>query len=128
MEWDFRTLTSMNNKPLAGVAQKTGLGPDSDQARWAIREIKAFLYSYRKWVHSLVMFGSYALWQAGRHSDVDFLVLLKKGEQVRKIKRILFYFKLNDRSNRESNEIWGRATLIVCKFGGKAPRIAVFWS
>jgi len=24
----------MNNKPLKGVAQKTGLGPDSDQARW----------------------------------------------------------------------------------------------
>ena len=94
----------MNNKPLKGVAQKTGLGPDSDQARWAIREIKAFLYSYRKWVHSLVMFGSYALGHAGRHSDVDFLVLLKKGGQVRKIKRILFDFKLNDRSNRESKD------------------------
>jgi hypothetical protein len=36
----------MNNKPFKVVAQKTGLGPDSDQARWAIGEIKAILYSY----------------------------------------------------------------------------------
>ena len=55
--------------------------PDSDQARWAIREIKSFLDSYRKWIHSLLLFGSYALGQAGRHSDVDFLVLLKNGEK-----------------------------------------------
>lgn len=45
----------MNEKPLTGVAQKSGLGPDSDQARWAIGEIKAILYSYMKWIHSLVV-------------------------------------------------------------------------
>ena len=66
----------MNNKPIKGADQKTRLGRDLDQARWAIREIKAFLHSYRKWIHSLVMFGSYASGQAGSHSDVDFLVLL----------------------------------------------------
>ena len=84
------------------VDQKTGLGPDSDQARWAIREIKCFLESYRKWVHSLVMFGSYALEQAGRHSDVDFLVLLKKGEKARTIRSILFDFKLCLESDNKS--------------------------
>ena len=71
-----------NTRSLKAVAQKAGLGLDSDQARWAIREIKCFLESYRKWVHSLVLFGSYALGRAGRHSDVDFLVLLKNGEKV----------------------------------------------
>lgn len=94
----------MNNKPIKGADQKTRLGRDSDQARWAIREIKAFLHSYRKWIHSLVMFGSYASGKAGFHSDVDFLVLLKKGEQVRKIKRILFDFKLSYRNKKESKD------------------------
>lgn len=74
-----------SNRPIERGALKTGLGQDSDQARWAIREIKAFLHSYRKWIHSLVMFGSYASGQAGSYSDVDFLVLLKKGEHVKKI-------------------------------------------
>jgi predicted nucleotidyltransferase len=91
-----------NNQPPKLVAQKPGLGPDSDQARWAIREIKAFLESYRKWVHSLVMFGSYALGKAGCHSDVDFLVLLKAVEKVRKIRRILFDFKLSLGNANES--------------------------
>ena len=50
-----------NNKPLEAVVQMAGLGPDSDQAHWAISEIKCFLDSYWKWVHSLVLFGSYAL-------------------------------------------------------------------
>jgi len=77
-------------------------GPDSDQARWAIRETKAFLDSYREWIHSLVMFGSYALGKAGCHSDVDFLVLLKAGEKVRRIRRILFDFKLSLGNYNES--------------------------
>ncbi|MBL7180624.1 MAG: nucleotidyltransferase domain-containing protein [Pseudomonadota bacterium] len=92
----------MNNSPIERGAQKTGLVPDSDQARWAIGEIKAILYSYMKWVHSLVMFGSYARGQAGHYSDVDFLVLLKKGEQLRKIKRILFDFTL--KLNRKNTD------------------------
>ncbi|MBU4426035.1 MAG: hypothetical protein KKB35_04795, partial [Proteobacteria bacterium] len=54
-----------NNQSPNPIAQKPGLGPDSDQARWAIRETKAFLDSYREWIHSLVMFGSYALGKAG---------------------------------------------------------------
>ena len=92
----------MNNRPIERGALKTGLGPDSDQARWAIREIKAFLYAHRKLIHSLILFGSFALGQARRHSDIDFLVLLKKGEQVRKIKRFLFDFNLSNRINKES--------------------------
>ena len=91
-------MQGMKVKSPTVVAQKTGLGPDSDQARWAIGEIKAILYSYMKWVHSLVMFGSYALGQAGYYSDVDFLVLLKKGEQVRKINRILFDFAVKPKN------------------------------
>ena len=91
-----------NNRPPNLVAQKPGLDPDSDQARWAIREIKAFLDSYREWIHSLVMFGSYALGKAGCHSDIDFLVLLKAGENVTRIRRILFDFKLSLGNANES--------------------------
>lgn len=91
-----------NNHPLNLVAQKAGLGPDSDQTRWAIREIKAFLDSYRESIHSLVLFGSYALGKAGCRSDIDFLVLLKSGEKVRRIRRILFDFKLRLGNDNES--------------------------
>ncbi len=42
IKWNCRTLLGMDNKPLKGVAQKTGLGPDSDQARWTMHEIRAF--------------------------------------------------------------------------------------
>ena len=76
------------------VAQDMGLGPESEQARWAIREMKAFLDSFRQSIHSLVLFGSYALGNATRHSDIDFLLLLKPGEETRKLRRILFDFKM----------------------------------
>ena len=92
--------TDGNQSPKV-VAQKTELGLDSDRARWAIREIKSFLESYRKWVHSLVVFGSYALGQAACRSDVDFLVLLKRGDKVRRIRSVLFDFKLSLGSNYE---------------------------
>jgi predicted nucleotidyltransferase len=91
-----------NNHSPNPIAQTPGLGPVSDQARWAIRETKAFLDSYREWIHSLVMFGSYALGKAGCHSDVDFLVLLKAGEKVRRIRRILFDFTLSLANYNES--------------------------
>ena len=91
-----------NNHSTNAVGQKARLGPDSDQARWAIREIKAFFDPYREEIHSLVMFGSYALGKAGCHSDVDFLVLLKAGEKVRRIRRILFDFKLSLGNYNES--------------------------
>lgn len=91
-----------NNLSPNPIGQKPGLGPDSDQARWAIRETKAFLDSYREGIHSLVMFGSYALGKAGCYSDVDFLVLLKAGEKVRRIRRILFDFKLSLGNYNES--------------------------
>ncbi len=71
-----------------------GLGPESEQARWAIREMKAFLDSFRQSIHSLVLFGSYALGNATRHSDIDFLALLKPGEETRRLRRILFDFKM----------------------------------
>lgn len=48
------------------------------------------------------MFGSYAMGKAGCHSDVDFLVLLKAGEKVRRIRRILFDFKLSLGNYNES--------------------------
>ena len=84
-----------NNQSPNPIAQKARLGSDSDQARWAIREIKAFLDSYREEIHSLLLFGSYALGQARYGSDIDFLVLLKGGEKVKRIRRILFDFKLS---------------------------------
>jgi len=80
---------------LKTVAQETGLGLESGQARWAIREMKAFLDSYRESVHSLVLFGSYALGNATRHSDMDFLLLLKPGKETRRLRRILFDFKMS---------------------------------
>jgi len=55
-----------------------------------------------------VLFGSYAFGRAGSHSDVDFLVLLKKGEKARRIRRILFDFKLSlkrDIENKDPVEI-----------------------
>lgn len=76
------------------TAQRNGLGPQSVQGQWAINEIKAMLDSYRKRIHSLLMFGSYALSRAGRYSDVDFLVLMKKGEHVSRFYQILFDLKL----------------------------------
>jgi len=79
---------------LKTFTQKNGLGPQSVQSRLAISETKAMLDSYRKWIHSLVMFGSYALGRAGRHSDVDFLVLMKKGEHVSRFHKTLFDLKL----------------------------------
>ena len=106
MELPLRTVLDEhgkeNNHPPRLGAQKPGLDPDSDQARWAIREIKAFLDSYRESIHSLVMVGSYALGRAGSHSDIDFLVLLKAGENVRRIRRILFDFKLSLGNANES--------------------------
>ena len=61
------------------VAQETILGPDSKQARWIIREIKAFLDSYRQSIHSLVLLGSYALGNTTCQSDIDFLILRTRG-------------------------------------------------
>jgi hypothetical protein len=49
-----------------------------------------------------VLFGSYALGQARRHSDVDFLVLLKKDEKVRTVRSIFFDFKLCLESDNKS--------------------------
>jgi predicted nucleotidyltransferase len=83
------------------ATEAMGLGPDSEQARWAIREIKAFLDSYRQLIHSLVLFGSYALGNATPHSDIDFLVLLKPGEETRRIRRILFGFKMTLENENE---------------------------
>jgi len=80
---------------LKTVAQDMGLGPESEQARWAIREMKAFLDSFRPSIHSLVLFGSYALGNATRHSDIDFLVLLQPGKETRRLRRILFDFKMS---------------------------------
>ena len=92
------------NSRSGSVTRKAGLGADSDVARWAIQEIKAYFDTHREWVHSLVLFGSYALGQAGSHSDVDFLVLLKTGEQVDRIRKILFDSKLNLKQAMENED------------------------
>lgn len=70
------------------------LGPNSPQDRWAVREIKAILDSYGRSIHSLVLFGSYAMGNATPRSDIDFLVLLKAGEEARRLRKILFDFKM----------------------------------
>lgn len=77
------------------VLDNAGLGPDSAVGLRAIREAKARLDSYRRWIHSLVLFGSYASGQARKDSDADFLVILKRGEQAQKLRAMLFDFALN---------------------------------
>jgi len=71
------------------ISVVSGLGFDSEKARWAMQEVKAFLDPYRKYIHSLILFGSYAMGHATRFSDVDFLVLLKNGEKVHRLSRLL---------------------------------------
>ena len=66
-------------------------GPDSPKALRAMGKAKALLDPYRKWIRSLVLFGSYALGQAERGSDVDLLVILRPGEMTREIKNRLFH-------------------------------------
>jgi predicted nucleotidyltransferase len=56
--------------------------------------MKAFLEPYRRAVHSLILVGSYALGEATRHSDADFLVLLKGVERERHLSRVLFDFEM----------------------------------
>ncbi len=70
------------------------LSTESDQAQWAIREVKAFLDPYRGWVHSLILFGSYAFGHARKHSDVDFMVLLKNGKMAKRLASILFDYHI----------------------------------
>ncbi|MBW1699612.1 MAG: nucleotidyltransferase domain-containing protein [Deltaproteobacteria bacterium] len=98
MALSLRNVLNENGKQndrFGSAACKIGLGVDSDVARWAIKEIKEYFDTYKEWIHSVVLFGSYALGQAGSHSDVDFLVLLKKGKQVDRIRKIIFDFRLN---------------------------------
>jgi predicted nucleotidyltransferase len=76
------------------TAQRNGLGPQSVQGQWAINEIKAKLDSYKKWIHCLLMFGSYASNRAGLRSDIDFLVLMKKGKHVGRFHKTLLDLKL----------------------------------
>ena len=71
------------------ISVVNGLGFDSEKARWAMQEVKAFLDPYRKYIHSLILFGSYAMGHATRFSDVDFLVLLRNGKKVHRLSRLL---------------------------------------
>jgi predicted nucleotidyltransferase len=64
--------------------------PDSLEVLKAMGEAKEFLDPYRRWIHSLVLFGSYALGRAERGSDLDLLVILKHGHKTREVKRRLF--------------------------------------
>jgi predicted nucleotidyltransferase len=81
--------------------QGAHLGPDSPQALAAMHAGKHFLDSYRRWIQSLVLFGSYAMGRAEGGSDLDLLVILKHGHMAREIKRSLFDvgFDLGTRSS-----------------------------
>jgi predicted nucleotidyltransferase len=73
-------------------------GPDSPKALRAMGKAKAFLDPYRRWIHSLVLFGSYALGRAERGSDIDLLVIFTHGKMDKEIKNRMFYaaFDLSD--------------------------------
>ena len=71
------------------------MGPDSPEAIEAMGEVKNFLDPYRRWIHSLVLFGSYAAGQAERGSDLDLFVVLKRGLRTKEIRRGLFDFGLD---------------------------------
>ena len=101
-------------KPRRLTAERKGLGPNSPQARWAVREIKAILDSYGRSIHSLVLFGSYAMGNATPQSDIDFLVLLKSGEEARRLRKILFDFKMA-LGNESQGEI--AVEMLACTFG-----------
>jgi predicted nucleotidyltransferase len=81
--------------------KKIKFGPDSPQGLSAMCEAKDFLDPYRRWIHSLVLFGSYAFGRAERGSDLDLLVILKHGHMTKEIKRRLFGagFDLSTRSS-----------------------------
>jgi len=78
------------------------LGPDSPQALRAMNKAKAFLDPYRRWIHSLVLFGSYALARAEKGSDIDLLVILKHDRMLREIRNRIFHFGL-DQSDPPAN-------------------------
>lgn len=76
-----------------------GLGTESDQARRAIAEMRAFLDLYRWSIRSLVLFGSYAFGNATPRSDIDSLGLLKNGDENKRVRKILFGFKMSLRND-----------------------------
>jgi len=89
------------------ISVVNGLGFDSEKARWAMQEVKAFLDPYRKYIHSLILFGSYAMGHATRFSDVDFLVLLKNGEKVQRLSRVLSGIEWGHRAVLETETLGG---------------------
>lgn len=73
--------------------KQDGWGPDSPQCLAALQEVRLFLDPYRRSIHSLVLFGSFAQGRAGKDSDVDLLVVLKKGRLARKSSFRAFHFQ-----------------------------------
>ena len=69
-----------------------------------MREAKGFLEPYRRWIRSLLLFGSYALERAERDSDIDLLVILKNGCMTRHIKHRLFHFSIDISARSYENE------------------------
>jgi hypothetical protein len=68
---------AITRKETFGQAMETKgiqFGPDSPQALSGMREAKGFLDPYRRWIRSLLLFGSYALERAERDSDIDWTV------------------------------------------------------
>jgi len=78
------------------------MGPDSPRALEAMGKAKEYLDPCRRWIHSLVLFGSYAFGRAEGESDLDLLVILKHSRKAREVKRRFFDIglDLNARSSK----------------------------
>ena len=74
--------------------KQDGWGPDSPRCGKAFQKVRLFLDPYRRSIHSLVLFGSFAQGRAGKDSDVDLLVVLKKGRSARRLSFRAFHFQL----------------------------------
>jgi predicted nucleotidyltransferase len=99
--------TGMANKDTPNQdtdGQRLNFGPDSPPALQAMGKVKAFLDPYRRWIHSLVLFGSYALGRAERGSDIDLLVILRNGRMTREIKNRLFHVAFDLSGPRENTD------------------------
>jgi predicted nucleotidyltransferase len=81
--------------------KQDGWGPDSPHCLTALQEVRLFLDPYRRSIHSLVLFGSFAQGRAGKGSDVDLLVAFKKGRRARKVSFRAFHFQLEMEGRRD---------------------------
>jgi predicted nucleotidyltransferase len=81
--------------------KKDGWGPDSPHCSKALQEARLFLDADRRSIHSLVLFGSFAQARAVKDSDVDLLVVFKKGRRTRKFSCRAFHLLLQMEDRRD---------------------------